>query len=79
MEINRGLGSRAGRVRGFELEFVRNIMLSRSRPVSSTNQGTGLKRNCTRKILIAKTNAALTQEISVLCEPEHPKKLVTLR
>ena len=53
VEVGRGLGSRAGRVRCFGLEFVRNTSynLSRSRPVSSTNRDTGVKRNCTRDIL----------------------------
>ena len=42
-------------------------------------QGRGLKRNCTRNILIEKTKPTLKQETSVFCEPEHPKKHATLR
>ena len=42
-------------------------------------QGRELERNCTRNILIEKTNPALKEEIGAFCDPEHPKKHAILR
>ena len=54
VEVNRGLGSRAGRVRGLGLEFVRNRMLSRksTRRFDQSRHGAKTKLHESRPYMI---------------------------
>ena len=74
MEADRGLGSRAERVRCFGLKFVPNIFCPEISPIEALE--TKLHPEYPH---IKKMNSALKQEISVFCEPEHPKKHAILR
>ena len=71
VEADRGLGSRAERVRCFGLKFVPNIY-----SVQKFHQSRHLAKTKLHPeyLHIKKKNSALKQEISVFCEPEHPKK-----
>ena len=75
VEVDRGLGSRAERVRCFGLEFVRNYSVQKFDQLRHLAK-TKLHPEYSRR---KKMNPALKQEISVFCEPEHPKKHATLR
>ena len=75
VEADRGLGSRAERMRCFGLEFVRNIFCPEIPPIEALGQNEIAPGISSSK----KNEPALTQEISVFREPEHPKKHVTLR
>ena len=71
VEADKGLGSRAERVRCFGLKFVvQKFHQSRHLAKTKLHPEYPHRKN---------NNPALKQEISVFCEPEHPKKHATLR